>query len=206
MSFILDALKKAESERHRDSGPVLVDVRIAPPRRRLPAWAWLLGSVLLANLLVLVWLTLREPATPQLAAAAPLAPQAQPAPTRAEAVAETPSAPTPHVIPEPRYIPPPPSPTPPAPAPAPTTRAARPADSSLLPTAKELRAAGASLPPLAMSLHVYDSSPEQRYVLLNGRQLGEGESTPDGIKVESITERGAVLEAGGRRFLLQMGE
>ena len=50
MSFILDALKKAESERNRASGPVLVDVRIAPPRRRLPAWAWAMGAVLLANL------------------------------------------------------------------------------------------------------------------------------------------------------------
>ncbi len=61
MSFILDALKKAESERSRASGPVLVDVRIAPPRRRLPAWAWALGGVLLANLVVLAWLMLRKP-------------------------------------------------------------------------------------------------------------------------------------------------
>src|SRR5262245_25323258 len=68
MSFILDALKKAESERSRAWGPVLVDVRIAPPRRRLPAWAWALGGVLLANLAVLAWLVLRKPAVTEVAA------------------------------------------------------------------------------------------------------------------------------------------
>ena len=30
MSFILDALKKSEAERNRKSGPVLMDMRIAP--------------------------------------------------------------------------------------------------------------------------------------------------------------------------------
>lgn len=63
MSFILDALKKAESERNRNVAPVLMDARIAPPRRGLPAWAWLLGGVLLANLVVLGWLLWRQPAT-----------------------------------------------------------------------------------------------------------------------------------------------
>lgn len=53
MSFILDALKKSESERHRQSGPVLMDVRIAAPRRRIPTWAWVIAAVLLVNLAVL---------------------------------------------------------------------------------------------------------------------------------------------------------
>jgi general secretion pathway protein B len=63
-----------------------------------------------------------------------------------------------------------------------------------------------SLPPLTMNLHAYDPVPAQRYVLLNGLQLTEGEFTPDGIKVEVITERGVVLEARGRRFLLPTGD
>src|SRR6187402_640028 len=61
MSFILDALKKSESERHRNSGPVLMDVRIAPPRRRLPAWAWVIIAVLVANFMVLAWLLWLSP-------------------------------------------------------------------------------------------------------------------------------------------------
>ncbi len=78
MSFILDALKKAESERNRNSGPVLMDVRISAPRRRLPVWAWMLGSVLLANLAVLGWLLLR-PAPARRAASADTAITAAPA-------------------------------------------------------------------------------------------------------------------------------
>ena len=53
MSFILDALKKSEAERARQSGPTLVDMRIVAPRRGVPAWVIVLGLVLLANLVVL---------------------------------------------------------------------------------------------------------------------------------------------------------
>ena len=37
MSFILDALKKSESDRQRQSGPALFEVKVAAPRTRLPA-------------------------------------------------------------------------------------------------------------------------------------------------------------------------
>jgi len=187
MSFILDALKKAESERHRTSGPVLVDVRIAAPRRRLPAWAWVLGAVLLANLLVLAWLLTRKPAAPVTTAAT----------TATPSVNITPSAPAP--APPQAYAPPP------AASPVQPPPAARRVPVDQLPTAKELESAGVSLPPLLMNLHVYDPTPSQRYVLLNGVRLTEGEFTPDGIKVETITERGVVLEARGQRFLLPTG-
>jgi hypothetical protein len=58
MSFILDALKKAEAERNRRVAPVLMDARIAPPRRRLPIWVWVLGAAFVLNLAVLAWLLL----------------------------------------------------------------------------------------------------------------------------------------------------
>ncbi len=34
MSFILDALKKSEAERQRQTGPTLLEVRVTQPRRR----------------------------------------------------------------------------------------------------------------------------------------------------------------------------
>jgi len=188
MSFILDALKKAESERHRTSGPVLVDVRIAPPRRRLPAWAWVLGGVLLANLAVLAWLMLRKPVPPDLPAAAPAAAVPAAAPEPVPVVVATPPAPA----------------TMPPPAAAPAA-SSPPVDIDSLPTARELISTGVALPPLLLNLHVYDPTPRLRYVLLNGVRLVEGEFTPDGIKVETITERGVVLEARGHRFLLPTG-
>ncbi|MEO6187166.1 MAG: general secretion pathway protein GspB [Steroidobacteraceae bacterium] len=217
MSFILDALKKAESERNRQSGPVLMDVRIAPPRRRLPGWAWVLGGVLLANLLVLAWLLLRRPA--------PQAAPATAATTVAPAVVATPSAVIPPAAPPayapPAYAVPPPALLPPdqtgLPAPLPLPGATAPgagaaatptepaADVENLPTYQDLVAAGIALPPLALNLHVFDANPANRYVLLNSMRLREGDFTPDGIKLESITARGAVLNQRGRRFLLSAG-
>jgi hypothetical protein len=46
MSFILDALRKSESERQRDSAPSLVRLPLARARRRTPVWTWLVIGVL----------------------------------------------------------------------------------------------------------------------------------------------------------------
>ncbi len=201
MSFILDALKKAESERSRAAGPVLVDVRIAPPRRRLPAWAWVLGAVLLANLAVLAWLMLRTPLAPAAAASAaavnPAAPGASPGATTSVTALPPSPLPPPTLRPlEPATLP--------LPATTPTRQAPA-TDLDSLPTLRELQGRGISLPPLLLNLHVYDPAPALRYVLLNGLRLAEGDFTPDGIKVEAVTERGVVLEARGQRFLLPAG-
>lgn len=60
MSFILDALKKSESDRQRQSGPALFEVRVAPPRTRLPLWAVAIALLLLVNLGIVMWLLLRH--------------------------------------------------------------------------------------------------------------------------------------------------
>ncbi len=218
MSFILDALKKAESERSRQSGPVLMDVRIAAPRRHLPAWAWVLGAVLLANLGVLAWLLLRAPA-PAPATLTAQTPPAVPAPAPGPASAPViaPAAPpvspaAAAVIPVPALIPdvvtetPPPAP---APAPAPASASASAPDASLdvdnLPTMQDLMATGVTLPAMQLNLHVYDEAAASRYVLLNSRRMREGDELPDGIKLVRITPRGVVLNARGRLFLLAAG-
>jgi general secretion pathway protein B len=59
MSFILDALKKSEIERQRQSVPGLIDVPPAAKRRRLPWWAVSLGVLLLVNVGVLTFLLVR---------------------------------------------------------------------------------------------------------------------------------------------------
>lgn len=197
MSFILDALKKAESERNRQSGPVLMDARLAPPRRHLPVWAWVLGVVLLANLAILGWLLLRRDAPPAAAGQPPSAITAPAAAATAVSPASTaPAAPAP----------PPVAATTPAPLPGaalpPPAPAAGYLDPDSLPTAQQLRARGVNLPVLELNLHAYDPAPQNRFVMLNSARMREGEFTPDGIKVERITPRGVVLEASGHRFLL----
>src|SRR5215831_6739622 len=60
MSFILDALKKSESDRQRQSGPALFEVRVAPPRTRLPLWAIAIAVLLVVNLGIVIWMLLRH--------------------------------------------------------------------------------------------------------------------------------------------------
>lgn len=91
MSFILDALKKSESDRQRQTGPSLFEVKVAPPRRALPLWALAIAGLLGINAVVVSWMLLRRPAAQQPAAVN--APAAA-APARAT-VAATASPPTP---------------------------------------------------------------------------------------------------------------
>jgi general secretion pathway protein B len=90
MSFILDALKKSESDRQRQSGPALYEVKVAPPRTGLPPWAIAVVALLAVNLVIGVWMLLRHPGTHAAseAAAAP-ATAAQTTPAAASAAGQT---------------------------------------------------------------------------------------------------------------------
>src|SRR6185312_5563709 len=70
MSFILDALKKSETDRQRQNGPALFEVRAAPTRDKLPLWAVGLGVLLAVNLVIVAWVLLRRPASAEAAAQA----------------------------------------------------------------------------------------------------------------------------------------
>src|SRR5690348_377243 len=92
MSFILDALKKSESDRQRQTGPSLFEVKVAPPRRALPVWAVAIAVLLGINIVVISWMLLRHPAAQQTAApsSAPIA--AQPAPSSTATLSAAPAA------------------------------------------------------------------------------------------------------------------
>jgi general secretion pathway protein B len=60
MSFILDALKKSESDRQRQSGPALFEVKVAPPKSRFPVWAIAIVALLAVNMIVVGWMLLRR--------------------------------------------------------------------------------------------------------------------------------------------------
>jgi general secretion pathway protein B len=221
MSFILDALRKAESERSRHTGPVLMDVRVVAPRQRLPIWAWIFGGVLLATLLVQAWLLLRtREQAPLLAATAQQTATVQ----QPGAAAPASSPPASAASGEPVVAPPDPAVVLPVPAPAPAASTPAPAQAAMpqqlpspapvypllpridnLPTAQDLVAQGVALPALTLNLHVYDEAPANRYVLLNARRLREGDEVAEGIRVETIVPGGVVLNARGRRFLLLAG-
>jgi general secretion pathway protein B len=224
MSFILDALKKSESERNRQAGPALLEVRVAPRQARLPLWAIIILTALALNLIVIGYLLLRGRPTAPLPTPAPIA--AAPAPVVAPPPAAVAAAPTamPATLPDPALAT---TPLPPASseagaginpadfAPAvprsgglatPTATAAQTAADLGLPSLNDLNANGAGLPELRLSLHVYDADPARRYVLLNSTRLRESETTPDGIRLERVTETGVILSWRGRRFTIPRGE
>jgi general secretion pathway protein B len=79
MSFILDALRKSEHERQRQTGPALAEVAIAQPRPRTNVWATAAIALLLVNLVVIGVLLIRK-AGHEPGAAAPAAAVQAPAP------------------------------------------------------------------------------------------------------------------------------
>src|ERR1700704_3809109 len=132
MSFILDALKKSESDRQRQSGPALFEVKVAPPRTGLPTWAVAVAALLVVNLAIVMWMLWRHPAArtadagmADTSAAAPAPRPAPPLPgsaieERPPAAAATTPAPPPGPLRPPR--PPPPPPRPPCPPPPPAAQ------------------------------------------------------------------------------------
>ncbi len=73
----------------------------------------------------------------------------------------------------------------------------------MVPTINDLTPqATAGLPQLNLDLHVYGTSPSDRFVFINNRRYLEGGSTPEGVRVERITPDGVVLGWRGMQFLL----
>jgi len=93
MSFILDALKKSEAERQRQSVPGLMDAGVGPRRRGMPAWALALAALLAVNVVILAVVLLRRTAPPPAVAANSVAIPANRAPGRATAGAAAGTAP-----------------------------------------------------------------------------------------------------------------
>jgi general secretion pathway protein B len=97
MSFILDALKKSETDRQRQGGPALFEVKVAPPRSALPPWALAIAVLFVANLALVGWLLLRH--TPAAASAAPPVTAAAATPANASAPLAVATTVTPGVAP-----------------------------------------------------------------------------------------------------------
>lgn len=101
MSFILDALKKSESERQRLHGPSTLDIPYGRPRSAQPLWMTLIVALLLVNLGLLVFFVLRKD-EPTSAASEPTT--TAPVPQAPAAATQTPVAapPVPHENPAPQ--------------------------------------------------------------------------------------------------------
>jgi len=222
MSFILDALKKSEIERQRQSIPGLVHSGIARPRTRLPMWAIALCALLAVNLIVLSVVLLRgrmgAPPSSSVNAGAQTSP-AGPAGVATRGVS-TPGVSTPGssfspLDAAPVYAPEIPvtsaAPLPPmAPKvashrrePLLTDQDSKSDDEEVLPTINEISLTGAqALPELHLDVHVYATRSAERFVYVNMRKYHEGAVLQEGPTVERIRRDGVVLNYHALRFLL----
>ena len=203
MSYILDALRRAEADRERERGQV-PGLHTQPPfgggtiratgSRRWLTWAGGGLLLLLAGLGAGSWWAGSAPDIP-----APPPPKPQPtpvAPPTAQAAAELP-APQPAASGSP-FLPPVPPPVvaPPAPAPAPMPAAEAP-----IPRLAELpESVRRELPKLAIGGSVYSDDPANRMVIINGEVLREGARLGADLVLEQIGPRELVLRFKGQRY------
>lgn len=207
MSYILDALKKADAERERGTVPGLHARQVAPtPVRRTPterkgAWLTLVAGLVLAGI-AFVMLEERAPIAPvtpappavafapvptasiTAAMVAPPAPTVRPAPgtpSRSVASAASSSA----------------KPATPASVAAPATTATPAPLLSELPA--DLRG---QIPALAINGSVYSDNPSQRLLLINGLVLPQGSQVAPDVTLVEIQRGSSEFTFRGTRFRL----
>jgi len=206
MSFILDALKKSETDRQQRGTAEFANVPSSSVRREgPPAWLWVVAALLLVNLIVLVGIMLRPDVKVVEPAAQPVTQPVKkeaPAPVVEDFASQVASA---RENAPPREEPVEPEVTTPAAATAePTvTIAPQPVNTASLPTIHELQASGAlTLPEMHVDIHVYSEDPDDRFVFINMAKSKEGSQLAEGPLVEEITPDGVVLRHNGTSFLL----
>jgi general secretion pathway protein B len=209
MSFILDALKKSETDRQQQSSAEFSGVPTSPQSPRVPRWLWVVGTLLAINLVVLIGLLLRPgPAAPPGAqpsgeSTAILLPTEDPAQPSFENRVATARQNSPvQELEQPvvqakgttqDFVKPVLISQDPAAVPA----------SDLYPTLQEVRASGSfNLPDLHLDIHVFSPEPDDRFVFVNMSKLREGSTLTEGPVVAEITPEGVVLRHEGHLFLL----
>jgi general secretion pathway protein B len=205
MSFILDALRKSENERQKQSAPSLADARYQVARKKRNVWLPVITVVLAANAIGLAVVLLNDDADED----SPGTPAAVSAPVRPVPVVTEPAPAAPMPVPVIKSPDPTPSTvaTPPKPKPNPavepidiTSEAQR---TMNLPNLQQLLSSGQiSVAPLSVDLHVYAGDPGQRFIFINMKKYREGERLQEGPSVEEITDRGVILSYQGNRFIV----
>ena len=218
MSFILDALKKSESERQEQRSAEFAGVPTSTTRGTTPRWLWIVGILLLINLAVLVGLLLRpdreeyvdtgrmdiNTAAPAIRAPAMtvLPEDVEPDATASfqERVASA-RLNTPQRQAEVAVID------------APSANTVQPVlisqdpsavnSDRLYPSFQEVRVSGTiDIPDLHLDIHVYGPSAQDRFVFINMSKLHEGSQMSEGPVVVEITPDGVVLRHQGQTFML----
>lgn len=176
MSYILDALRKSESERQRDAGTGLARTPLAAGRQKTPAWIWAVIGLLSLSLIVVAAAWWRS----QLDSQPPAASE-----TTADGIGTEPPA----ASGEQR-------------AREPATEPVA-ADTDRLRSIAELPDFGPTLPEYRLEvLACCSDNPAENSAWINGRRYYPGERIGSGPVVAEVGPDGVVLAFAGQRFLL----
>ncbi len=212
MSYILDALKKADAERERGNVPGLHARQVtaaAIPRTETGhkgTWLALVAGLVLAGVAALVWdarapVAVVAPAPTPAIAPVPASAAVVPVPT---VVAAEPAPPPPIARTEPR-TPPKPVGVPvasPKPASA-VSSVATPTATAVAPLLNELPIdVRSQIPALAISGSVYSDNPSQRLLLVNGQVLPQGSQVAADVTLVEIHRGSSEFSFRGMRFRL----
>ena len=223
MSYILDALRRADAERERGTVPSLHTQQFggmagddeAPPRPRL-----LIGAVVVLVLALggaLAWMLLggsEPPPKPVVQAVTP-APTPMPAPATTIAAAPAamppvmPPAPASAIVPSPaptaaakpaaRPVPRPPA-AKGATTPASATATASPADDRIYSLSELPESVRRELPKISYGGGSYSGDKASRMAFLNGQVFHEGDTIAPGLVLKQVKQKGAILAYKGYRF------
>lgn len=229
MSYILEALKKAEQQRDLGRVPGIDSLHEQPRRGTRRRWLWALTGVLIVNaavLLVLFWPEQHQDS--RLVAATPLLPATQaasapqPAPAR-QALSAEPAQSEDRALPDADIALPPKLPvktrdepqrqTPVGGADAGGDRQipARPQQAVAKPAAARRLPVWPQVPAyvferlngsLRLDVHVFAGQPADRFVLINLKKYHQGQQLQEGPRLDEITSDGVILSFQGEKFRL----
>ncbi|HIA08663.1 MAG TPA: hypothetical protein EYN73_06300 [Chromatiaceae bacterium] len=229
MSFILDALNRAEQERKLGITPGLDSITATPSASPRPRWPWLVGILLAINIVGLAWLLVDNTDV-------------------------SPAQPTPVTTPRSFVVPMQQQPVGKIPAPIPakpfverrvdTVEASRygattpvhelntPVENIAPARTQEVEAANVvveaeptallapvvyelgeldtamrrNLGPVVINMHIYDDDPAQRFVFINMKKYVEGALIPNAGTLFEITPEGVVLNYQSKRVRIVPGQ
>ena len=206
MSYILDALKRAERDRHLTHVPTLATIHASAHPTR-PRWLWVGGGVLLVNAIVVMLLLRAGPVAGPTSTTSLALPAVAPPTVDVEKSAQ-PSVTESSTATEPR-----------------TSRAT--VDASVRPGTEASAAQSTAPPPtpmpsdataprsaptatqstfaaLKLEMVVNADDPAERAVYISGRRYVTGQSLERGAMIESIAPDAVVLRWAGQRYLLRL--
>lgn len=221
MSLILEALRKSEADRRRGETPnVHLELSPSPEvrRRGIPTWGWWMVAAVIG---ATGWWLFHGKTSPAAPGVAPFAVSTSLARHHIDQAGALPSVR--HLTPPPMHATAP-TPTPKMTANPRTTLPSLPgdlplvshtvapvaiapstptssADSTVLHLSDLTIDERRGLPPMKLSMHMWNQDPTQRFVILDGNRLHEGDRIGEAI-VTAITADGVILDWNGRRLEL----